>query len=246
MTSTKAVGENKKSGNSAVIPDKSMSAHKRTKTISNVNMIKIDADKRQSFVLPQTDYLRTEPLTSKNIISQNQILQNNPFHNTNKEITLNGREDEVISCLTNSLKILDKIQKDFENSAKNNSNNIDEKRQNLKEHGTSVVNNLPKLDSESVSLIPTKELSNLSLSANKINSKFAYLQVINISDTEKKLVSQNIAENSDGRIKNYSNLFNIINITLEDIKDSIKQINEANERRNMEELIEMKGEDEVI
>lgn len=148
------------------------------------------------------------------ILLKNNLI--NPFEpNDNKE-------NIIINCLTNSLNIFEKIQKQFENSAKNNTNNLEEKRLQSSSDIISVIN-------KTISSDPTKcdplVLESLGLSVKLLMKKISYFQILNISEYEKTLIRNQIEENSNSRIKNYSNLFNIINVTLEDIKDSVKQMN---------------------
>ena len=109
--------------------------------------------------------------------------------NYNNSINLNQpaynvEEDTVTATLKGSLKIMEKIQRDFESCARNN---------NMDRNFSSFV-------------FPHGSDSSLQ----------HY-----VSEYEKQMINTQIEETSDQRIKNYNNLFNIINTSLKDIKDSL-------------------------
>jgi hypothetical protein len=104
-----------------------------------------------------------------------------------------NNSDPVFSCLKQSLKIMEKIQKDFEISAINNN-----KQSNM----------------------------------NDFISKMTFDQLLlsnysGLSNRDKASISGQISQCSDQRIKNYSNLFSVINSSLEDIKECLIQYNKG-------------------
>jgi hypothetical protein len=87
----------------------------------------------------------------------------------------------VFERLRESLKIFEKIQKNFEMSALTNKK---------------------------------REIEIKNILRNIIIDDYPF-----ISDFEKRIITDQIVESSEQRIKNYQNLFKIINTTLRDIKD---------------------------
>ena len=184
----------------------------------------------------------------------------------------------MISHLSNSLKILEKIQKDLETSAKNNfsmlelnevsysetsniNNNLNVINQNLINTNASVnINNnilnlnIAKQNIFKSSLIERNskisspnykvdspfsdysihDLNRLGLSIVKINDKLHYLQPTNLSEMEKEKILRTVNNNSDERLKNFSNLFSLINGTLKDINKTVNQINNENKFQEIE------------
>jgi hypothetical protein len=227
LEENKKLKENKfleeKKFHSAVI-DNQRKGHKRTNTGGSINL-----DDKKIFNMCDNNYIQTEPLPNNQLLL---LLNQSGVKNSKKP---HDKEDAVISCLTNSLKIFEKIQKDFEMSAKNNIVDIEENRINAcngelsnrsshsrfrereEVNGTSSPSSPGKTQS-------TRELAKLGLQINKIRD-FNYYQVINVSQVEKNRISKHIEDNSETRIKNYTELFSIINSTLEDIKDSIRVLN---------------------
>lgn len=160
--------------------------HKRTKTAFNLNIPYIKDDEKDK-IKDQTEFVTPFKL----VIANSDPISTAPGIN----------EDNVISCLTNSVKILEKIQKEFQTSAVNN--NID-------------INNMVKSPNCSIFSTDTSNKTTL------VNPS-AY-----VTDTEKRLISQQISDTSDYRIKNYSNIFNIINVTISDIKTSLQEVIQEN------------------
>lgn len=216
--------------------------------INGINGINLLDDKK-IFNISDNNYIQTEPLPNNQLLL---LLNQSAGKNAkNSKITKNPaeKEDGVISCLTNSLKIFEKIQKDFEMSAKNNTVDIEENRDRVNNNygelsnrsnrsansryreelnvmnTTNGMNARSSTPSSPLKSQSTRDLAKLGLQLNKIRD-FNYYQVINVSETEKNRISKHIEDNSESRIKNYSELFSIINSTLEDIKESIKVLNE--------------------
>ncbi len=210
--------------------------HKRTNTGGSINL----EDKK---IFHGDNYINTEPLPNNQLfmLLNHSGVKNKSIINKKEEI----KEDAVISCLTNSLKIFDKIQKDFEMSAKNNILNIEENRNLSNGENTNRTHrskfrdsnntlkdvnsgtNPSSLTNSPVKGQSNKELIKLGLQVNKIRD-LNYYQVVNVSEIEKRTIARQIEDNSESRMKNYSDLFGIINITLEDIKESIKVLNNSN------------------
>lgn len=102
-----------------------------------------------------------------------------------KQTNNTSNEDPVFLCLKESLKIMERIQKDFEMSAVNN---------NRENEMKSFIVNI---------------------------SKESVMEYTHISEFEKRMINNQIIEASEQRLKNYSNLFNIINASLSDIKECL-------------------------
>jgi hypothetical protein len=101
--------------------------------------------------------------------------------NTQSYVNINiSNEEKVINCLKDSLKLFERIQKDFEQSAVDNRDKENDIKNILK---TIVITDYPY-----------------------------------ISDFEKRLITDQIAESSDQRVKNYENLFSIINTSIRDLR----------------------------
>lgn len=149
--------------------------HKRTNSMSLGSLHKPD-------VLTRDDYSSVghrEAFSSK--YTQSFIVPSTPSPLVNNE----QKEDIISASLKDSLKIMEKIQLEFENSAR--MNNVD---RNMKSF---VVN----MDHEAA-------------------NNYCY-----VSDYEKQIINNTIVETSENRLNNYSKLFNIINTSLKDIKDTL-------------------------
>lgn len=123
---------------------------------------------------------------------------------TDKESSIKD-EDPVFKCLKESLKIMEKIQKDFETSSIN---------KNIIEDTNKAITEKDK------KLLKIKQ--DLNITSRPV---FPYLAV---SEYEKNIINDQIAHSSDHRMKNYSNMFNIINVSLSEVKDCIIQLNKIN------------------
>lgn len=154
-------------------------------------------------------------------------LEQEPISNNIKIESLplkNEKENDLKQYLSNSLLILEKIQNEFEKSAKNNMSNLE------------LTNRIMKTNL-------TNLLSNYELFANYHNTESIMknqndyfrkniIQVKHVPDYEKCLVSQQIQNNSESRLSNYKTIFSLIKTTLHDIKINFNDIQSQSERPN--------------
>jgi hypothetical protein len=130
--------------------------------------------------LPKTP-ISKGPIYHKRTLSQVVNKQIINAVNTNNYVNINISDSEkVINCLKDSMKIFEKIQKDFEHTA---------------------------IDSR------IKEIEIKNILKTILITDYSY-----ISDFEKRLITDQIIESSEHRIKNYKNLFTIINTSIKDLR----------------------------
>jgi hypothetical protein len=146
---------------------------------------KLHREYMKSFLMQNNTGSFVNTNTNTNTKINSKFNPNNGHKSNGNSVNMN--EDNVSACLRESLKIMEKIQREFENCARNN---------NMERNMKSFAINLDH------------------------NYIYSYSHV---SEYEKQIISNQIVETSENRIKNYANLFSIINTSLKDIKDYLIQ-----------------------
>lgn len=177
QTLTKGPGSNSET---SLVTKSNDFKHKRTNSMSLGSLNKPDALTRDNIPVANHRAAHSSKYT------QSFIVPSSTFPTSAQE----QKEDVISASLKDSLKIMEKIQREFENSAK--MNNIDRNMNSF------VVN---------------------------INPDAAY-NYSYVSDYEKQIINNNIIETSENRLSNYSKLFNIINTSLKDIKETLLEYKE--------------------
>jgi hypothetical protein len=108
---------------------------------------------------------------------------------------------------------MEKLQKDFETSAQNNNNHINALKNNI------IDNKIKK---------NTKEFIKSQEEILYESYNYRYM-----SEIEKRIIRDQIILYSEQRIKNYSNLFSIINSAIIDIKECLVILNTNKGRYNI-------------
>ena len=155
---------------------------KRT-SLLNVKTVVEKKSNKSTKELPKTNLNITKTMTHKRTLSGVQQVNKKTINNVNTQNYVNiniSNEEKVINCLKDSMKLFEKIQNDFENTAVDSKNRENEIKNILK---TIVINDYPY-----------------------------------ISDFEKRLITDQIVDSSELRIKNYENLFSIINTSIRDLR----------------------------
>lgn len=131
---------------------------------------------------------------------------------------------DIKQYFSNSLEILEKIQNEFEKSAKNNMENIEFTSRIT---GTNVANLLT--DNE---LFANHENSEKIMKNSNDFLRNNIVQVKHVPEYEKEMVHNHIQNNSITRLNNYKSIFNLIKSTLSDIRENFNEIQEKNEKIN--------------